>query len=169
MANIEFAAPRSRDQNNQTVMLCQMLSRTLVLITILQMYGINLLFEGIFFPGKKTSPSIHPSVDPSVHHRVGHAAQAQALRVGARRLAEAPPRMLRPKDPFRCRQGFRKKMWKKNQLKPVVNQHRDCWNITIESLGKYRHLHFGEHFPAGYVSLLEWYPRRNLGGGIWDG
>mmetsp|Transcript_36579 Transcript_36579/g.74825 ORF Transcript_36579/g.74825 Transcript_36579/m.74825 type:complete len:241 (+) Transcript_36579:59-781(+) len=37
---------------------------------------------------------------PGGKHRI-RTTKAQALRVGARRLAEAPPRILRPKDPFR--------------------------------------------------------------------
>ena len=50
----------------------------------------------------------------------------------------------------------------KKQLKAVVNQHRDCWNITIESMGKYRHLNFGSIFHC-YVSLQEC-----ILGGIWE-
>mmetsp|Transcript_80297 Transcript_80297/g.126720 ORF Transcript_80297/g.126720 Transcript_80297/m.126720 type:complete len:156 (+) Transcript_80297:333-800(+) len=37
---------------------------------------------------------------PGGKHRI-RTTKAQALRVGVRRLAEAPPRILRPKDPFR--------------------------------------------------------------------
>lgn len=108
--------------------------------TVMQSNGMVQTFWRIF------SENHHHRHHPSIITIIGQLAtrQAQALRVGARRLAEAPPRMLRPKDPFRCRPGFRKKMWKKKQLKAVVNQHSCSWKITIESIGKYRHLHVGE-------------------------